>query len=235
MERTLQSLIENYKRDLKNSLSVHIVVLLNNYTSEAIDQLIHNFSSSINQQILEFIIPPSDFYHLLDVDERPPTYKDKAERTFWRKRQNLDYAYLIAYCRPLTAKYYLQMEDDAIAAKSFISKTIQFIESLQDPDWFMLGLAKFGLYGKLFKAQDMTALAAHIYNFYWVKPVDLTVYEIIHLLCNESKNKCLTNADKKFVYDLHQLQNTSLFQHIGDSSSFNADINKLSESNFHDR
>lgn len=233
--RTLRSLIENYQQDMNNSLSVHIVVLLNNYTSDVIDQLIFNFSTPINQSLLEFIIPPSKFYQLLDVDHRPETYKDKPDRVFWRKQQNLDFAYLIAYCRQLTAKFYLQTEDDAIAAKNFISKTLRFIDSLNDPDWFMLSLTNFGLYGKIFKAGDMTTLVAHIYNFYWVKPVDLTVYDIIHLLCDENQKKCRTIESKKFVYDLHEIQNKSFFQHIGRFSSLNGKIQHLSESNFNEQ
>lgn len=234
LKRTIRSLIRNSKQDPNNSLSVHIVVLLSNYTSGIIDQLVSNFSTSIEQRILQFIIPPSNFYRLLDVDKRPPTYKDNAERIYWRKRQNLDFAYLIAYCRPLTAKYYLQMEDDTTASRNYISKTLRFIDSLPDPDWFMIGLAKLGLYGKLFKAQDMTTLAAHIYNLYWLKPVDWTVYDLVHLLCDEKDKKCRTDETKRFAYDMYQIQSKSLFQHIGKLSSLNNDVNKLSESQFND-
>ena len=78
-------------------------------TAHAIER---TFAKQINAGILEIIAPQSSFYP--DFSELKLTAGDDAERSHWRAKQNLDYAFLMMYAKQRGSLHYVQLEDDIL-------------------------------------------------------------------------------------------------------------------------
>lgn len=73
------------------------------------------------------------------------THNQGKDYVNWRSKQNFDYAFLMRYSATLS-HYYLQLEDDVIAAKGFINLTRSFIGS-QKTFWACLEFSELGFIG----------------------------------------------------------------------------------------
>jgi hypothetical protein len=99
--------------------------------------------------LIEVISPPISYYP--NMDKLRVTLNDPIERVKWRSKQNLDFAFLMAYSQ-IKATFYVQLEDDILAKRGFITIMKQFAvaktaKQEQDP-WFVLDFCQLGFIGK---------------------------------------------------------------------------------------
>ncbi|XP_022785062.1 LOW QUALITY PROTEIN: alpha-1,3-mannosyl-glycoprotein 4-beta-N-acetylglucosaminyltransferase C-like [Stylophora pistillata] len=91
-------------------------------------------------------------------------YGASQERSAWRSKQNLDFAFLMCYCRKLST-YYLHIEDDVMASPSLIQKMDEFISSI-DGYWPILDISTMGHVAKVYQAKDLENVASYFYLMY---------------------------------------------------------------------
>lgn len=100
------------------------------------------FSRFIESGLIEIVSPPAAYYP--DLDHLTATLGDSVDRTRWRTKQNLDFAYLMMYCQP-RGTYYVQLEDDVLSKPAFVSKMINFaLKQSQSKDWLLLDFCQLG-------------------------------------------------------------------------------------------
>lgn len=162
------------------------------------------------------------FYCNTDISSGSPTgikrnYNDAPNRVSFRSKQNLDYSFLIHYSAGL-GQYYLQLEDDVLSAKSFLTSIKRHIEKQEakKTTWAMLEFSALGYIGKLYKSADLPLLARFLFLFYQEMPCDWLMTHFRQLL-----------TQKESV-----LLKPSLFQHMGTFSSFQGTYNKLKDRDF---
>ena len=155
------------------------------------------------------------FFLIITIDKRfyPELHKlkqnfnDSKEHVTWRSKQVVDYVFLMLYSYG-TSEYYMQLEDDVIAADNYL-RAIQDFTSKQTGNWCMIEFFSHGFIGKLFHDKDLLDLATFFWIFYDEQPIDLLLPFFLKIH-NQSKTK---------------RRSPSLFQHIGIYSSLS---NKLS-------
>lgn len=119
------------------------------YVHDIAKQIQLRFGEYCDNGIIEVISPPTSYYP--NMDKLRTTLNDPMERVKWRSKQNLDFAFLMAYSQ-IKATFYVQLEDDILAKRGFISIMKQFAVSKtakqeQDP-WFVLDFCQLGFIGK---------------------------------------------------------------------------------------
>ncbi|XP_066893006.1 alpha-1,3-mannosyl-glycoprotein 4-beta-N-acetylglucosaminyltransferase-like protein MGAT4D [Kogia breviceps] len=135
----------------------------------------------------------------------------------WRIKQVLDFCFLMLYAQP-KAMYYLQLEDDILANKMYLTKITDFVHNITSNNWFYIEFSVLGFIGKLFKSEDLTDFVHFFLTFYQDKPIDLLLGDIFQVkMCNpgEILEKC-TERNKH----IRIRYKPSLFQHVGIQSSF---------------
>lgn len=106
------------------------------------------FPEHIENGLIEVISPPSSYYP--DWSKLRITLNDPIERVKWRSKQNLDFSFLMAYAQT-KATFYVQLEDDILAKRGYISIMKQFAVAKtvkeQEP-WFVLDFCQLGFIGE---------------------------------------------------------------------------------------
>lgn len=218
--KTIELLIDNLSEEDRKE--VFVVIFLADFNeahkSAALAELSNGLKKYIEQDLLHVIFAPRDYYPpLSNLDTK---FNDSQERIFWRSKLVVDFAFLMCYCKDLS-QYYLHLEDDLIPGASFYPKLRNFIASQKNP-WPILDAALMGHTAKVYHSSDLENIATYFYIMYNEMPVDW-------LLEFWRKIK----YDRKYYKDL-VLPPASLFQHIGDNSSFkgNKDSYKSKEKFF---
>lgn len=139
--------------------------------------------------------PNSD--HIFQTDNLKRTYNDNLERVRWRSKQNLDYAWLINFCVNLST-YYLQLEDDVLAAPNYIQHLRDFVKDNANKEWVMLELSPHGFIGKLFKTFDLPKLVSVLRVFYLEQPCDFLVVFFRNLLL---QTKSIKRKESLFFHE----------------------------------
>ena len=119
------------------------------YVHDIAKQIQLRFGEYCDNGIIEVISPPVSYYP--NMDKLRITLNDPMERVKWRSKQNLDFAFLMAYAQ-IKATFYVQLEDDILAKRGFISIMKQFAvaktaKQEQDP-WFVLDFCQLGFIGE---------------------------------------------------------------------------------------
>ncbi|XP_049548272.1 alpha-1,3-mannosyl-glycoprotein 4-beta-N-acetylglucosaminyltransferase A-like [Anopheles darlingi] len=230
---TIDNLIANM--DEKEQNDTMIVVYVGEPVLEDVktiaQQLRLRFGSFIDSGFLEIIAPPASYYP--KMDNIRPTLNDPLERFRWRSKQNLDFAFLMAYARPRGA-FYLQLEDDIITKKGFVTVmknfALQNTAKKQSSDWFVLDFCQLGFIGKMFKSSDLPWLITFFQMFYKEQPVDWLLYYMISTkICRTDQNAadCKQKVAKLWIH-----YEPSLFQHIGTHSSLLGKVQNLKDDQF---
>ncbi|XP_057280446.1 alpha-1,6-mannosyl-glycoprotein 4-beta-N-acetylglucosaminyltransferase-like [Pezoporus wallicus] len=162
---------------------------------------------------LLLIHAPHEFYPTLEGLKR--NFNDPEERVRFRSKQNVDYAFLLAFAANLSS-YYLMIEDDVWCAKSFLMAIRKALASQEGSNWATLEFSKLGYIGKLYRSSDLPRLARFLLLFYQEMPCD---WLLVHF------RLLLTQKDAiRFK--------PSLFQHMGLYSSFQGTVNRLEDDDF---
>ncbi|XP_013116643.1 alpha-1,3-mannosyl-glycoprotein 4-beta-N-acetylglucosaminyltransferase A [Stomoxys calcitrans] len=232
---TLHNLIENMNEEEQNETL--IVVYIGENDAESVQQIAKTvevaFEPYLECGLIEIIAPSPSYYP--NFDRLRITLNDSLERVRWRSKQNLDFAYLMAYAQT-KGTFYVQLEDDILAKRHFITTMKKFAitkSALTKPDqppWFLLDFCQLGFIGKMFKSAELPYLITYFQMFYNDKPVDwLLAYFMESKVCRNDLDQKHCNQEKA-KYWLHY--RPSLFQHIGTSSSLRGKVQKLKDKQF---
>ena len=134
--------------------------------------LLKLFRKEMTENLLHVIEISPEYYP--DLSNVKLKYGDSQERSAWRSKQNLDFAFLMCYCRKLST-YYLHIEDDVIASPSLIQKMDEFISSI-DGYWPILDISTMGHVAKVYQAKDLENVASYFYLMYDEMPVDWLIW-----------------------------------------------------------
>lgn len=121
------------------------------YVTEVAKQIQTRFPEYCDNGLIEIISPPASYYP--DWNKLRITLNDPVERVKWRSKQNLDFAFLMAYSQ-IKATFYVQLEDDILAKRGFITIMKRFAvaktaKQEQDP-WFVLDFCQLGFIGEFY-------------------------------------------------------------------------------------
>ncbi|XP_050413868.2 alpha-1,3-mannosyl-glycoprotein 4-beta-N-acetylglucosaminyltransferase C-like isoform X2 [Patella vulgata] len=206
---TLESLVNNSRPKTKHAWEVKIVILFADTNKTYNDELAKNitivYHDLIDQKVMHLVTIPGNYYP--DLDHLKITYNDSTVRVKWRSKQNLDYAYLMAYSANLS-QYYLQLEDDLLTREGYLDNIKEFIKEHKKHDWAMLDFNESGFIGKLYHSPDIVKLATVLKSFFNEKPCDYLISDFLKLMLQQ----------KRYYYK------PKLFRHLGLHSSLS--INK---------
>lgn len=146
---TLQNLIQNMDDEEQNETMIVVFIgeTDTDYVQLVAKQIELRFGAFIENGLIEVLSPPLSYYP--NMDRLKQTLNDPPERVKWRSKQNLDFAFLMAYAQP-KGTFYVQLEDDILAKRGFISimKRFAFDITLSRDRWFVLDFCQLGFIGK---------------------------------------------------------------------------------------
>lgn len=110
-------------------------------------QIEAQFPQYIESGLIEVLSAPESYYP--DMDKLRPTLNDPMDRVKWRSKQNLDYAFLMAYSQS-KCQFYVQLEDDILSKRGFVTimKNYAIHKTARKEDWFVLDFCQLGFIGK---------------------------------------------------------------------------------------
>lgn len=196
-----------------------IVVFLSDFNKtwnlEMSQKISEIYSKYINAGFLQVIHSPRDIYPDLGINAN--LNRDSKDRVAWRSKQNIDYAYLMWYSKQVS-EFYLQIEDDVIAASHFYADIKNFISQKFAIPWIVLEFSRIGFIGKLLRSETLPRLTTYLLSMYNVLPCDLllTNFRILH------------NQVSPIFYQ------NGLFQHVGKISSLRGKLAPWADRSFKD-
>uniref|UniRef100_A0A3P8US03 Zgc:101663 n=1 Tax=Cynoglossus semilaevis TaxID=244447 RepID=A0A3P8US03_CYNSE len=214
---TLQSLFSQSSPAERSSMVV--VVLLADFDVDwrvaTVKEIQTTFPSELEQGQLLVLHVTKEWYP--NTTDLKRNYNDEPDRVTFRSKQNVDYSFLIHYSTSL-GQYYLQLEDDVLASKNFLTAIKKHIveQDAKKETWAMLEFSVLGYIGKLYKSEHLPLLARFLFLFYQEMPCDWLMSHFRELLTQK----------QPIVFK------PSLFQHMGTFSSFRGLYNKLKDKYF---
>ena len=117
------------------------------------------------------------------------------------------------------------------SSPGFINSILEFIESKQDKNWFILKFCSLSTIGNLHKMKDVESIANFFVSFYDAFPVDWLFQHYLHVkFCRPHQVNKIRCKDIMHEYVFHH--KPSLFQHMGYFSSLNEKVSKLKDHSF---
>ncbi|KAF0299768.1 Alpha-1,3-mannosyl-glycoprotein 4-beta-N-acetylglucosaminyltransferase B [Amphibalanus amphitrite] len=225
---TLKNLIDSMSESerLETLIVVFIAETDAEYCSRTAQEIQDKFPAEVKSGLVDIISPSAEYYPPRDSLRR--TLDDPLERVQWRTKQNLDFAFLMMYCRP-RGVFYVQLEDDIMTKPGYVTKMKEFaLQKISEKkDWLLLDFCQLGFIGKLFKTVDLLPLIHFLVMFNNDKPSDWLLLNLVHTkVCrfDKSAKKCKEEKDKVWLH-----YKPSLFQHIGTHSSLKGKVQKLKD------
>lgn len=146
---TLHNLISNMEEEEQNETMIVVFVGETDldYVQLVAKQIEVRFSMYVENGLIEVVSPPATYYP--NMEKLRITLNDPPERVKWRSKQNLDFAFLMAYAQP-KATFYVQLEDDILAKRGFITimKNFALEKTVRKDPWFVLDFCQLGFIGK---------------------------------------------------------------------------------------
>ncbi|NXM23783.1 MGT4C acetylglucosaminyltransferase, partial [Oxyruncus cristatus] len=212
---TLQSLFsQSTEEELQEMVVVvHLADMDPGWNVRVALSIAQKFAHHILLGRLLLIHAPHELYPTLEGLKR--NFNDPEERVRFRSKQNVDYAFLLAFAANLSS-YYLMIEDDVWCARSFLTAIRKALASQEGSNWATLEFSKLGYIGKLYRSSDLPRLARFLLLFYQEMPCDWLLVHFRHLLTQK---------------DVIRFK-PSLFQHMGLYSSFQGTVNRLEDDDF---
>lgn len=231
---TLESLLKSMNATEKNQslIVVSIGETDLDYVNSVAGQIRGNFTEDFLSGLIEVIAPNSHYYYPR-LENLKINFGDSIERVRWRSKENLDAIFLMNYAK-IKGKYFLMVEDDVKTRPGFIAKAQEFIklsdnETHQNP-WFMLKLCKLGTVATLFRASDVSKISNYLELFYDSKPIDWLFEDFLdtkYCAWGWKKEKCTKEKENH-----KRVMKSSLFQHIGTTSSLDGKKQPLKDKTF---
>ncbi|XP_041368117.1 alpha-1,3-mannosyl-glycoprotein 4-beta-N-acetylglucosaminyltransferase C-like [Gigantopelta aegis] len=198
---TVQSLVNESSPQDRRSITV-VVMLADvdqSHNEMILSRIRTRFPAELKSGFLQIIRAPLEDYPSLQNLRR--TFGDAKTRVVWRSKQNLDYSSLMAFSQNIS-QYYLQLEDDVIAAPSYYRKIMSFIKSKRQ-EWTMMEFSALGFIAKLYQSRDLMKLAILLRTYFNEQPCDFLLE--YHLRLELQKER--------------YIRKPTLFKHMGKHSS----------------
>ncbi|EDV25044.1 uncharacterized protein TRIADDRAFT_56567 [Trichoplax adhaerens] len=226
--QTLGSLLTQMNTDEKSKTLIVIFVAEKNpeYIASIKADISNKYLADLESGLIEIVSPSPAYYP--DMTNLPRTYGDPLPRVKWRTKQNLDYAWIMMYSTK-RGKYYLQLEDDVIAAKGFVSSIISYADS-QSGNWFVIYYSELGFIGRLFKTSELGYMIDFLIMFHVDHPCDWIIENVLESkVCSVGVSTAQCNRSKKGITRQYK---PSLFQHMGVNSSLAGKKQTLKDNSF---
>ncbi|XP_052800836.1 alpha-1,6-mannosyl-glycoprotein 4-beta-N-acetylglucosaminyltransferase-like [Mya arenaria] len=176
---TVSSLVAATNKEYRKCLTIVVLLVDSNvtYNAHVQDVIEERFREHLNTGFIRVIIPPPAIYP--SFKRLASNHHDSRERTIWRSKQNIDFAYLFLYCRNIS-EYYIQLEDDVLVANNYTFKIKAEINNRNNRNhsWFMLEFSRLGFIGKLFRTSDLEWIANKFLESFDTKPGDLLIGQL---------------------------------------------------------
>ncbi|XP_066911886.1 alpha-1,3-mannosyl-glycoprotein 4-beta-N-acetylglucosaminyltransferase A-like [Clytia hemisphaerica] len=211
---TLRSLMSRAPDDVKKRKEILIIILVADQRKDYLRQVTMDVNSEYETEVknglIQVIVPNESFYP--NMFNLPQLYGDDQRRVYWRSKQSLDYSFLYYYCKEL-GEYFVQLEDDVIAASQYYRKMRAFIKKNEYNNWSVLEFGSQGFIGMTYRTKHLKTLSKFIRFFYWTRPVDWLFrdYNQIYLNGNPSNFRI----------------RPPVFLHAGKFSSLDGQVRKL--------
>ncbi|XP_069824138.1 alpha-1,6-mannosyl-glycoprotein 4-beta-N-acetylglucosaminyltransferase-like [Dendropsophus ebraccatus] len=214
---TLQSIFSHCSQNELKEVLVVVYLANTRHTdnSDTAREIYERFFSEIDAGHLLVISSYKAAYPPLDGLKR--NYNDSPQRVHFRSKQNVDYAFLVNFCANIS-RYYLMLEDDVTCSMNFLTHIKKYVKDQTRP-WTTITFSNLGYIGKLYHNEDLPTLARFLLLFYDEMPCDW-------LLDHFYRSKAQADIIR---------YKPSLFQHIGQFSSFQGTYNKLKDKDFVER
>ncbi|XP_008053100.1 alpha-1,3-mannosyl-glycoprotein 4-beta-N-acetylglucosaminyltransferase-like protein MGAT4D [Carlito syrichta] len=184
------------------------------YIHSVVDMIRKRFKKQVKSGSLEVISVPAFLYPDLSNVKQPTEDSQLKSR---RIKQVLDFCILMLYAQP-KAMYYLQLEDDVIAKKMYLTKITDFVHHMTSSNWLYLKFSMLGFIGKLFRSEDLPDFVRFFLMFYKEKPIDLLLNDFFQVkMCDSGESLKICQQRMKEICVQYK---PSLFQHVGIHSSF---------------
>ncbi|RCN40942.1 hypothetical protein ANCCAN_13111 [Ancylostoma caninum] len=89
-----------------------------------------------------------------------------------------DYIYIMTYASQ-RCEYYMQLEDDVVAAASYARVLFNYIAVKSGTEWFVISFSTMGFIGKLFSGASLKYMTYAIALYYRYKPVDWILEDVL--------------------------------------------------------
>lgn len=146
---TLQNLVQNMDEAEQNQTMIIVFIgeTDGEYVQLVAKQIELRFGAYCDSGLIEIVSPPASYYP--NMEQLKQTLNDPPERVRWRSKQNLDFAFLMAYAQP-KGTFYVQLEDDILTKRGFITIMKQFAyeKTLHKDPWFVLDFCQLGFIGE---------------------------------------------------------------------------------------
>jgi alpha-1,3-mannosylglycoprotein beta-1,4-N-acetylglucosaminyltransferase C len=203
--QTLASLIDRTSTSEQSNITV-VVFLADgdpDYNKQSSNAILEHYEHYVNTGFIRIINVSADYYPQLDGLKR--NFGDSPDRVKWRAKQVADFVLLFTYSRNIST-YYLQLEDDVVCARGFVTAIRRYIDMQSAAGkWTTLEFSELGFIGKLFRSDDLDQLIEFMSMFYAEQPVDWLI-SYFRLSVGHQQNVLLRKP--------------TLFQHFGTKSSF---------------
>ncbi|KAL5007581.1 hypothetical protein ScPMuIL_016387 [Solemya velum] len=216
--QTIDSLLSS-STDAERSDVVLIIFLADldiGWVNSTTNSIVQRYNTFLKSGFIQVVGTTPDIYPELEFTRR--TFNDSKERVKWRSKQNIDYAHLFLYCRDISA-FYIQLEDDIIAAPSFLKSIHQTVQTKAKTFWFCIRFSSLGFIGYMFHSKDLERIAEFLFMFYSEQPCDNLMGYLMRLMTQFQDIKI----------------KPSLFQHKGVVSSLKGKKQLLTDRNFREQ
>lgn len=170
LKDTIVSLLTKMKGSDRQNVTILVYVADFNqrFQLKLKQYFIKHYTNELKTGLILLLLAEQSEYPRLDGLQR--NYNDPAERVHWRSKQVVDFAFMFHYGKNLS-DYYMQLEDDVIAAKDYVRKIKEYIDEQEKP-WVTLQFCMLGFIGKLYRSSDLPKLYDFLMLFYDQMPVD---------------------------------------------------------------
>ncbi|XP_071149766.1 alpha-1,6-mannosyl-glycoprotein 4-beta-N-acetylglucosaminyltransferase-like isoform X2 [Mytilus edulis] len=201
---TLNSLITNANGE--ELLDIYIVILLSDIDEEWRKNISSTIQMKYPDEVKNGTIQIITSFHWMypRLQNLTHHYVGHSEnKVKWKSKQNIDFVLLWLYVfKSRLSEYYLHLEDDVITVPGYIKMIKDFVNE-QKKRWTCLEFSILGMIAKLYRTQDLEALAKMVALFYEEQPADVTFLYF----------------NPQMLQFKRIVRKPTLFQHIGKTSS----------------
>ncbi|XP_012639289.2 alpha-1,3-mannosyl-glycoprotein 4-beta-N-acetylglucosaminyltransferase-like protein MGAT4D [Microcebus murinus] len=216
LKQTLTSILSRMTPSEEKDSVVIVAIADSNedYLQYVVRMITKKFKRQVKSGSLEVISIPTFLYP--NISNAKQLTEDSQKTQSRKVKQVLDFCILMLYAQP-KAMYYLQLEDDIIAKKMYLTKITDFVHNITSNNWIYIEFSILGFIGKLFRCEDLPGFVRFFLMFYKEQPIDLLMEYMFQIkMCDpvDSFDNC-----KELQKQIRIQYKPSLFQHVGTHSS----------------
>lgn len=179
-------------------------------------QMISNISTLFKPYIQanQLVVINTPLKSYLPLKDFKKNFNDTPAYVAFRSKQNMDYAFLMNFATN-HSDYFLMIEDDVKCVPGFVTQIAATVSAWEKKPWVTLEFSQLGFIGKLFHTKDLPCFVHFLLLFYQEMPC---YYLLTHF------HELMQQTPIQFF--------PSLFQHMGNYSSFEGKFNSLKDREF---